>query len=57
MATPADRMHTAPGLGARSSNQQRGRGVYEGKLESRKLESRPTVTRLSFPFMRRACGP
>ena len=57
MATPADRMHTAPGLSARSSNQQRGRGVYEGKLESRKLESRPTVTRLSFPLMRRACDP
>ena len=28
MATPADRMHTAAGLSARSSNQQRGRGVY-----------------------------
>jgi len=32
MATPADRMHTAPGLGARSSNQQRGRGVYASCL-------------------------
>jgi len=28
MATPADRLHTATGLGARWSNQQRGRGVY-----------------------------
>ena len=28
MATPADRMHTATGSGARWSNQQCGRGVY-----------------------------
>jgi len=28
MSTPADQLHTATGLGARSSNQQRGRGVY-----------------------------
>jgi len=28
MATPADRMHTATGLGARSSNQQRDGGAY-----------------------------
>jgi len=32
MATPADRLHTATGLGARSSNQQRGRGVYASCL-------------------------
>jgi len=32
MATPADRMHMATGLGARSSNQQRGRGVYASCL-------------------------
>jgi len=31
-ATPADRMHTATGLGARSSNQQRGRSVYASCL-------------------------
>jgi len=28
MATLADQLHTATGLGARWSNQQRGRGVY-----------------------------
>jgi len=32
MATPADRLHTATGLGARWSNQQRGRGVYASCL-------------------------
>jgi len=32
MATPADRMHMATGLGARLSNQQRGRGVYASCL-------------------------
>jgi len=32
MATPADRWHTATGLGARWSNQQRGRGVYASCL-------------------------
>ena len=32
MATPADRLHTATGLGARSSNQQRGRSVYASCL-------------------------
>jgi len=31
-ATPADRMHTATDLGARSSNQQRGRSVYASCL-------------------------
>ena len=32
MATSADRMHTVTGLGARSSNQQGGRGVSESCL-------------------------
>jgi len=32
MATLADRMHTATDSGARSSNQQRGRGVYASCL-------------------------
>jgi len=32
MATPAHRLHTATGLGARWSNHQRGRGVYASCL-------------------------
>ena len=32
MATPTDRMHTTTGFCARSSNQQRGRGVYSSCL-------------------------
>ena len=33
MATPADQLHTAAGLGARSSNQQRSRGVYTSNFK------------------------
>jgi len=41
MATPADRMHTATVLGARSNSQQRGRGAYAygpNGVSSRKRE-------------------
>jgi len=54
MATPADRMHTATVLGARSSSQQRGRGAYAygpNGGSTRKCEiSRHTAQQKSTPL-------